>query len=247
MKSLRASASTKKKKSVSPSAQEAKEPKKKKKVVHWRDENDLVEVKEYYLDPEERAGKRGSNNGVDFKDMDRGEGRKAFSMAISEEDDPVTDVQGQAYQGIPWRTPPKIIMPESMLDKVEDIPVKRGGICPIDSEEAESRKNIERNVLMTVYMNDSEIPDSPAEPPELLKDDFNSSAKTRTIPMATQLVNDPLYLDFINDNNGPHDVKPPPVPEFSLPMGMPPPLPVVPQLLMGLRPFHPYSVVSNKP
>lgn len=203
--------------------------KRKKKTVKWRSEMELVQVKEYELDPEERASKRsGIGKDFDAKFLDFNEGKNAFSFARSHGTF-ITDDQ-EFDQTIPWYPPQKIVMPESMYDKLDDLPSSRGGKLLINSIEAEERRKKEESRLMAVYMTDSDIPDTPSEV-EVLKETADPNHETVTVPLANQLLSDPDYLNakngITNSNNGNmHNTNNnmDSMPMMGLPFSMPPPI-----------------------
>lgn len=163
--------------------------KKSKKTVRWRDD-DLTETREYYLDSEERAGKKikiqSNAKGIEYH-----EAVNAFLR---------TDTEPEQEEELEWYSPKSIDLSISSIppQMLEQYPPKRCGSKKTESKEAEIQKNREAHTLITMYMDASEIPDSPAEPDE---PETNDGVQFKEIPLADSWKNNPSFMKLFMTND----------------------------------------------
>lgn len=163
--------------------------KKSKKSVRWRDD-DLTETREYYLDPEERAEKQ-INIQSNAKGMEYREAITAFSR---------TNTEPEQEEELEWYSPKSIDLSMSSIppQMLEQYPPKRCGSKKTESKEAEIQKNREAHTLIAMYMDASEIPDSPAEPDE---PETNDGVQFKEIPLANSWKKNPSFMKFFMTND----------------------------------------------
>ncbi|KAG5513410.1 hypothetical protein PMAC_001474 [Pneumocystis sp. 'macacae'] len=163
-------------------------PKKKRKCVSWKSDNDLVEIRIFEsLEPEET-----DNSFIhifrEFKnarDLDIYEGRAAFTKTHNIEDDMMT-----------WREPEDIDF--SHLDsELPKLGPKRGGINKCNSDECKIQEERERFVFLVSYLYEKDIPYSPTEPSPNSNGPF---VETKTIPLPNDM-KDLNTTDFMFQHN----------------------------------------------
>jgi hypothetical protein len=163
--------------------------KKSKKSVRWRDD-DLTETREYYLDPEERAEKKikiqGNAKGLEYREAVTGFWGSSNELEQEEE--------------IEWYSPKSIDLSNSSISSqmLEQYPVKRGGLKETQSKEAQIQKNREAHTLIAMYMDASEIPDSPAEPDQ---PEASGDAEPKEIPLANGWKHNPLFKNLLSNES----------------------------------------------
>lgn len=181
MKSINESKKKEVKKSSSPEVA----PKKKKKTVRWREDDELTEVKLFYLDPDEKASKlyRGVTGA---KEMEYHEAVNAFKHVQTE---PEQD------EDVDWYTPRPINFETQDLTAamLKTYPPRKGGTKRVASREAEIQAEREAHALIAIYMTESEIPDSPAEP----DGKEEPSTEPKEIPLAPYLANHNEFKAFL--------------------------------------------------
>lgn len=122
-------------------------PKKKVKKVRWKEDAELVQVREIETrsGQEETSDAAGDTSGEqhDLHELDIEEGKALKSAYVDLLDEEVD-----------WYSPREV-------DTGEEGEERAGGV---DSEEAKAQQQREKSVLSAVYIEDSEIPSSPAEP-----------------------------------------------------------------------------------
>lgn len=160
--------------------------KKSKKSVRWKESSELVQVKTYELDAEERESKRSTQ---DARTMEHNEARNAFNQIRNSEPD--------KDELLDWYTPKSCNL---SIDTLSDLSTRFGGNRVINSKEAVKERERESHTLIAVYFNDS-IPDSPQEPDSKALEDPES--KTKTIPISPELANDPLVLNLSKSSSQP--------------------------------------------
>lgn len=150
--------------------------KKDKKKVKWRIDDELTEVREYYLDPEERMGKRISSGAI-----------------VRKNDGYKEDLVEHLYE-TEWYKPRDIDY--GTLDIPSDIlmhyPLKRGGTKTPNSEEADKQKKRESHTLIELSTSDT-----PKEPDEELEDQVSA----KEIPVAPSWSREVIYQNFIQSGN----------------------------------------------
>lgn len=181
MKSMNESKKKETKKSSSPDVV----PKKKKKTVRWKEDDELTEVKLFYLDPDEKASKlyRGVTGA---KEMEYHEAVNAFKHVQTE---PEQD------EDIDWYTPRPINFetPDVTAAMLKTYPPRKGGTKHVASREAEIQKEREAHALIAIYMTESEIPDSPVEP----DGKEEPATEPKEIPLAPYLANHNEFKPFL--------------------------------------------------
>lgn len=165
-------------------------PKKKRKCVSWKSDNDLVEIRIFEsLEPEET-----DNSFIhifrEFKnarDLDIYEGRAAFNKTHNMEDDMMT-----------WREPEgsfyckhyKIVIILTDIDfshldsELPKLGPKKGGINKCNSDEYKIQEERERFVFLVSYLYEKDIPHSPTEPGPNSDGPF---VETKTIPLPNDI------------------------------------------------------------
>lgn len=178
--------------------------KKNKKSVRWRDD-DLTETREYYLDPEERAEKKikiqSNAKGLEYHEAVTG------FWGTSNEPEQEEDIE--------WYSPKPIDLSNSSIppQMLEQYPVKRGGSKETQSKEAQIQKDREAHTLIAMYMDASEIPDSPAEPDE---PETSGDAEPKEILLANSWKHNPLFKNLLeNENKDSFDPHQQPKPEVN--------------------------------
>lgn len=153
-------------------------PRKRRKTVQWKDDSELVHVKEFYLDPEEIASKRPA---LGAKALDYNEAKAAFGNSKNAHN---------RNEEIEWHTPMQYTVSPEMEGQINDVPLKRGGNRAVESPEAETQKKAEEQRLIALYINDAQIPDSPNES-FLKKNEEADSSETKIIPLSSELMDHP--------------------------------------------------------
>lgn len=163
--------------SISPEKQQQEQqPKKKKKTVHWKDDEDLVDVKLFTPDPSEMPYI--IKNANDAKRMEYHEAIHNFAPDLDEE--------------VTWYEPTDIDVEANFPNKQlrDALSIKRGGTKNPAQAEANIQKARESHTLVVYYNDDSEIPLSPAEPTSSMPKSVEK--ETVTIPLASSLKDKPL-------------------------------------------------------
>ncbi|QIW99996.1 hypothetical protein AMS68_005514 [Peltaster fructicola] len=136
--------------------------------VHWKSQEDLLEIREFTHDPDEEQG-HDSSQTRDVADL-QGEGRmfKQQHNKIMDDDDdePVVEVPMQL---IDWYEPMAIDFAEVPKEERDRnyFPFGGGDQQPDSAENAE-RKKYEDNTLMVFYSHSDDIPATPREPDEAI-------------------------------------------------------------------------------
>ncbi|VVT51202.1 uncharacterized protein SAPINGB_P003018 [Magnusiomyces paraingens] len=164
---------------------------KKRKRVHWKEDDNLVQVKEFYLDPEEAAAKRSA---LGMKPLDFNEAKNAFAMFRETPEN---------VEMIEWYTP----VPFEDYPGCEDVSIPRGGRRPVESYEAEIQRRAEEERLIAIYLNDSQIPETPNESLVDRTQPSDDTSETKIIPLADELASHPLLNGGspVNDDDDDYD------------------------------------------
>ncbi|KAG4300628.1 hypothetical protein PCANB_003074 [Pneumocystis canis] len=163
-------------------------PKKKRKCVSWKSDNDLVEIRIFESHESEETDDSFVHIFREFKnarDLDIYEGRAAFSKTHNIEDDMMT-----------WREPEDIDFShlESELPKLGP---KRGGINKCNSDEYKVQEEREKFVFLVSYLYEKDIPYSPTEPNI---DSDGPFVETKMIPLPNN-AKDSSLPDYIFQHN----------------------------------------------
>lgn len=133
--------------------------------VRWKEPQDLVEVRYFSHDPAEELDHDASQM-RDVKDVG-GEGRMlkqhADMMDVDEEDDSAEDDNDSKF--VPFQMPSEVdFSPVGQEDRDRQYAPYGGGKLQPDSPERAIREQYERDNIIVIYSESSEIPPNPREP-----------------------------------------------------------------------------------